>query len=106
MNEKIDIDPRDATPLDPSWFERQGEGTGLAAAARPKASRVALLAHCGTGNLGDEASIASVLDNIRRRAPGVSIVGVTMDPDDTRRRHGAVRQGALDASAASGRSAL
>ncbi len=88
MNEKIDIDPRDATPLDPSWFERQGEGTGLAAAARPKASRVALLAHCGTGNLGDEASIASVLDNIRRRAPGVSIVGVTMDPDDTRRRHG------------------
>lgn len=57
-------------------------------ATLPKLNRIGLLAHCGTGNLGDEASIAAALDNITRRSPGVSVVGLTMDPEDTTRRHG------------------
>lgn len=57
-------------------------------AVLPKLNRIGLMSHCGTGNLGDEASIAAALDNIKRRSPGVSVVGLTMDPEDTSRRHG------------------
>src|SRR3954471_8494654 len=87
MNDMIDIDVR-AQPKDQPWSERQGEAVEPASAAHPKPRRLALLAHCGTGNLGDEASLAAVLDNIRRRSPLVSIVGLSMHPEDTRRRHG------------------
>lgn len=88
MSDRIGIDLRAATPVDPSWAERQGAGVEPAQAPPSRPSRIALLGHCGTGNLGDEASIAAVLDNITRRSPDVSIVGLSMDPEDTTRRHG------------------
>ena len=86
MTDKIDIDACAADHVDRYKFGRQ---EGWAKSAAPlKHNRVGLLVHCGTGNLGDEASIASGLDNITRRSPGVSVVGLTMDPEDTTRRHG------------------
>jgi polysaccharide pyruvyl transferase WcaK-like protein len=88
MNDKIDISVRTAAPVDRDWFEREASRVKPVAAAVAKPNRIGLLAHCGTGNLGDEASIAAALDNITRRSPGVSVVGLTMDPEDTTRRHG------------------
>lgn len=49
---------------------------------------IGLLHHTGGGNLGDEGTQAAVIQNIRRRWPTASIVGLTMNPEDTQRRHG------------------
>ena len=50
--------------------------------------RVAILGHVGKANLGDEAIIASVIQNIRDRIPQAEIFGITLDPEDTHARHG------------------
>lgn len=47
-----------------------------------------MLGHYGNRNLGDEAIIAAVIDNIRLRLPGATIVCFSVDPEDTRQRHG------------------
>ncbi|CAM5768794.1 polysaccharide pyruvyl transferase family protein [Bosea minatitlanensis] len=89
MSDRGRIDLRaGATPLEPSWSERREAGVEPVRAVPARSSRIALLGHCGTGNLGDEASIAAVLDNIASRVSGASIVGLSMDPEDTTRRHG------------------
>jgi polysaccharide pyruvyl transferase WcaK-like protein len=51
-------------------------------------ARIAILHHTGGGNLGDDAIIDVVIGNIRRREPETEIVVVSMNPDDTARRHG------------------
>jgi polysaccharide pyruvyl transferase WcaK-like protein len=51
-------------------------------------ARVAFVSPSGLGNLGDAAIIESLLAGIRRRRPGAEIVGFTLNPDDTRVRHG------------------
>lgn len=65
-------------------------------APRPKATRIGLLEHCGTGNLGDDATVATVLQYLKSRWPAVSVVGLSLDPGDSARRHGipcfAIRQ--------------
>jgi polysaccharide pyruvyl transferase WcaK-like protein len=73
-------------PFDRPW---SGEMSSVetARAPAPKPCRIALFAHCGTGNLGDEASVDSVLQLIRSRWPAASLVAVSMDPEDTARRH-------------------
>jgi polysaccharide pyruvyl transferase WcaK-like protein len=54
---------------------------------RPSA-KIALLHHTGGGNLGDDASIESVIQNIRGRWPEATITAFSMNPGDTARRHG------------------
>lgn len=49
--------------------------------------KIALLHHTGCGNLGDDAIIDVVVDNIRRRWEGAEIVVFSMNPDDTVKRH-------------------
>ena len=49
---------------------------------------VALLEHFGTGNLGDDSTVEAVLQQIRRRWPEASIVGLSLNPEDTEKRHG------------------
>lgn len=49
---------------------------------------VALISPCGWGNLGDAAILESVIGAVKARLPQVPIVGFTMRPDDTTRRHG------------------
>ncbi len=51
-------------------------------------SRVAFVSPCGYGNLGDAAIVDSLIAGIRRRLPGVEIVGFTLNPSDTAARHG------------------
>ncbi|HKA89878.1 MAG TPA: polysaccharide pyruvyl transferase family protein [Haliangiales bacterium] len=51
-------------------------------------ARIAFISPTGYGNLGDAAIIDSLIDGIRRRIPDAGIVGFTMNPSDTRERHG------------------
>lgn len=55
--------------------------------ARPLRT-IALISPSGHGNLGDEAIIASTIENIRHRMPDARFIGITLNPDDTRRRFG------------------
>lgn len=50
--------------------------------------KIALLNHSGGGNLGDDATILAVLQNIRLRWPSAEIHAFTMNPEDSASRHG------------------
>lgn len=49
---------------------------------------VGLLSPCGWGNLGDAAIQEATIAAIRARWPGARIVAFTLNPEDTRTRHG------------------
>lgn len=49
--------------------------------------RIGVFGHVGTQNLGDEALIAAVVQNVRRRYPEVELRGFTGRPHDTEERH-------------------
>jgi polysaccharide pyruvyl transferase WcaK-like protein len=49
--------------------------------------RIAIFGHVGTKNLGDEAIIAAVIQQIRDRYPDAEIVAFTGNPEDTLERH-------------------
>jgi polysaccharide pyruvyl transferase WcaK-like protein len=51
-------------------------------------ARIGILGHVGNGNLGDEATIQAVLQNFRVKSPQTEFRAFTMNPDDTRERHG------------------
>lgn len=51
---------------------------------------IGIFGHAGTGNLGDEAIIASTIQNLRECSPDARILGFTIRPEDTARRHGIV----------------
>jgi polysaccharide pyruvyl transferase WcaK-like protein len=55
---------------------------------RPAATKIGLLNHVGGGNLGDDATLDAVGDNIKRRWPNAELVAFSMNPDDTETRHG------------------
>lgn len=48
---------------------------------------IGVFAHAGNGNLGDEALIATVLQNLKKRLPRVEFYGYTIQPNDTEERH-------------------
>ena len=50
--------------------------------------RIGIIGHVGNENLGDESIIAAVIQNMRRRYPGAEINGFTLNPEDTKARHG------------------
>ncbi len=50
--------------------------------------RIGLLEHLGGGNLGDDATVEAVMQNIKRRWPDSVLYGLSMNPDDTATRHG------------------
>ena len=50
--------------------------------------QIGLLHHMGGGNLGDDASLGAVMQNIKTRWPDAKIVGFSMNPEDTLTRHG------------------
>jgi len=49
---------------------------------------LALISPSGHGNLGDEAIVAATIEYLRLRLPEARFVGITLHPDDTRRRFG------------------
>lgn len=49
---------------------------------------IGLLSPSGWGNLGDAGIQDAVIANLRARVPGARITGFTLNPPDTRKRHG------------------
>ena len=49
--------------------------------------RIGVLGHVGNQNLGDEAIISAVIQNVKSRCPEAQIYGFTLNPEDTERRH-------------------
>ncbi len=49
---------------------------------------IAVLSNYGNRNLGDEATLAAILQQIRDRCDGVRLYAVSFDPEDTEARHG------------------
>lgn len=87
MTDEIDTGVCPAEPVDQRRL-RKVRGIKAIRAALPKSCRIGLLEHCGTGNLGDDATVAAVLQNINSRWPAASVVGLSLDPADSERRHG------------------
>jgi len=50
--------------------------------------KIGLLEHCGAGNLGDDATQTAVIQIIRAHWPTSEVCGFTMNPSDSRTRHG------------------
>jgi polysaccharide pyruvyl transferase WcaK-like protein len=50
--------------------------------------KICIISHGGTKNLGDEALFATVVQNTRLRVPDAEIIGFTINPEDSRERHG------------------
>src|SRR5712692_1273498 len=50
--------------------------------------RIGLLDHMGYGNLGDAAVQEAVIANIKKRLPNARLIGFSLVPDDTLKRHG------------------
>jgi polysaccharide pyruvyl transferase WcaK-like protein len=50
--------------------------------------KIGVFSHGGTKNLGDEALLAAVIQNVRLRLPDAEVIGFTINPADTRQRHG------------------
>jgi polysaccharide pyruvyl transferase WcaK-like protein len=51
-------------------------------------AKIGFISPCGWGNLGDAAIVDSLIHGIRTRLPRARIVGFTLNPSDTRIRHG------------------
>ncbi len=50
--------------------------------------KIGVFSHGGTKNLGDEALFSAVIQNVRLRVSDAEVIGFTINPDDTRERHG------------------
>jgi len=50
--------------------------------------KIGLLDHLGGGNLGDDVTLDAVMQNIKRRWPHAVIMGFSLNPSDTQKRHG------------------
>src|SRR5208282_3977900 len=55
--------------------------------AHSRIRRIGLISPTSS-NLGNAAMQAAMIANLRKRIAGVEILGITLNPDDTRRRHG------------------
>lgn len=51
-------------------------------------TNIGLLHHVGGGNLGDDATLDAVKSNIKARWPNVAMIALSINPDDTKKRHG------------------
>jgi len=49
---------------------------------------VAVIGNYGNSSLGDEATLAAIIEQVRRRRVNPKIIALSVDPDDTRTRHG------------------
>jgi len=56
--------------------------------ARKSRLKIGVFSHGGNKNLGDEALFSAVMQNVCLRAPEADLVGFTINPDETRQRHG------------------
>ena len=50
--------------------------------------RIGIVGHYGVGNLGDDTVVAILINKIRERYPNAEVLGFSLKPADTERRHG------------------
>ena len=71
------------------WYGSSGQSTKVGPMgngdARPT---VAIWGHYHGHNLGDDIVVAAIAQNLRDRVVDMDLVGISLDPADTRRRHG------------------
>ena len=60
---------------------------GHFSSTQPEIRRIGLLSPT-SGNLGNATMQAAMIANIRKRIVGIEFLGITLNPDETRRRHG------------------
>jgi len=53
-----------------------------------RVDRIGLMGPYGYGNLGDDAFLGAMIQNIEERHPDAELLGFALDPVDTERRHG------------------
>jgi polysaccharide pyruvyl transferase WcaK-like protein len=96
MTEKTGTSACAAQPANRGWPVQASCIKKALRVSLPGRSKIGLLEHCGTGNLGDDATVTTVLEQIKSRWPSASVVGLSLDPLDSERRHGvpcfAIRQ--------------
>lgn len=85
VRERAKADSGDQVAETPQAEEALHQPTGTTARL-PK--KIGLLDHLGGGNLGDDATLDAVMQNIKRRWPDAEICGFSMNPSDTEMRHG------------------
>src|SRR6266404_2119714 len=56
--------------------------------ANERPRRIGIVGFYGVGNLGDEAVVAILLNKLRQHYPSAELVGFSLKPTDTERRHG------------------
>jgi polysaccharide pyruvyl transferase WcaK-like protein len=79
--------------IDPSYSTCRSLRSQYPATTNPAAGNrvpktIGLLDHLGHGNLGDDATLGVVMQNIRSRWPHASLIGLSLNPYDTEQRHG------------------
>lgn len=53
-----------------------------------KPQTIGIWGHFGGTNHGDECTVAAILQNVRRHCPTATIIGFSLNPADTQKRHG------------------
>jgi polysaccharide pyruvyl transferase WcaK-like protein len=86
-----------ASTLQAAAHEPPARAGGKSVRASPATHRkIGLLEHNGTGNLGDDATVKTTLQHIKSRWPAATVVGLSLNPVDSEKRHGipcfAIRQ--------------
>jgi polysaccharide pyruvyl transferase WcaK-like protein len=51
-------------------------------------TKIGIVGYYGVGNLGDETVVAILINRIRAHYPHAEVVGISLNPEDTQRRHG------------------
>ena len=64
-----------------------GEGKSVTDTRLRAARRIVVFGNHGNGNLGDEATLQALIEQLRARLPEVEIVSFAMNPADTTARH-------------------
>src|SRR5689334_18804214 len=62
--------------------------TGPIAVSRKRVLRIALFGHFGSGNLGNEGSLAAVLAFVKKAVPGAELSCICVETDAVRKEHG------------------
>jgi polysaccharide pyruvyl transferase WcaK-like protein len=57
---------------------------------RGRVGAIAVLSNYGNRNLGDEATLAAILQQVRDRREGARLYAISFDPEDTEARHGVI----------------
>ena len=71
-----------------SRIARVREAISDPASTNSRPNKIGIVGYYGCGNLGDDTVVAILIKRIKESYPGAEIVGFSLNPADTERRHG------------------